>query len=151
MNITCQNCNQVNPPEAAFCLNCAAPISRGQPVNRQQANPQWNQPNYAAQPPVQNFAQSPAVAGKASQRATTALILALVGLFCCGPFTSIPAMIVGWMEISAIKQGQSPAAGMRFAQIGLWGGAAVTAIQIIGFILWMLLSMAGSTSDPYYY
>lgn len=152
MNKQCQKCQQFNPPEAAFCLNCAAPLSQQQSGSNQQANQQWNQPNFGGQQAGQNFAPPPpAASGGASQRATTALILAITGLFCCGPFTSIPAMIVGWMEITAIKQEQSPPAGLRFAQVGLWGGVAVTLLQTAGFLFWLIISMMAATSDPYYY
>lgn len=151
MDKRCQNCNQPNPPEAAFCLNCAAPLSGRQPgtQQQQQANQQWNHPNFGGQPLGQNFAQPPPTAGGASKRATAALILAIAGLLCCGPFTSIPAAIVGWMEVDAIKKGQSSPGGMMFAQIGLWGGIAVTILQGIVLVLWILLSMAAS--NPYGY
>lgn len=143
MNKVCQNCQQPNPSEAAFCLNCAAPLSSGQ-----QANQQWNQPNFGGQQGGQNFAQPPTSAGGASSRATAALILAIAGfLFCC-PLTSIPAVVVGWMEIDAIKKGQSSPNGMKFAQIGVWGGIAATVLQGVGFLFWIFLSMA---SAPYGY
>ncbi len=146
MNKSCQKCNQLNPPEAAFCLNCASPLARGQSGGGQ-AN-QQRQPNFGGQQAGQNFAQSPMSAGAASQRAMTACGLAFAGLVCCGPLTSIPAMIVGWMEIAAIKQGQSPPNGMKFAQIGLWGGGIVTLIQGAGFLFWLIFSMA-AMADSY--
>lgn len=149
MNKVCPACNQSNPSEAAFCLNCAAPLPpAGQ--SGQKANQQWNQPNFGGQPAGQNFAP-PTSPVAASQRAIIACVLAAVGLFCCGPFASIPAIIVGWMEMSAIKQGQSPQNGMKFALIGIWGGAAGLVLHAIGFILWLIISMSAATSDPYYY
>ena len=149
MSKQCQNCQQSNPPEAAFCLNCAAPLSQNQ-FGNQQANQQWNQPNFGGQQAGQNFAPPPTTAGGASQRAIVALVLTIVGLvLCCGPLTGIPAAIVGWMEISAIKQGQSPPAGMWMAQVGLWGGIIVTILTTVGGVLFLLLSAA--SSNPYYY
>ncbi len=145
MDKFCQNCNQSNPSEAAFCLNCASPLGQGQPANQQ-----WNQPNFGGQPAGQNFAPPPSTSGGASQRATVALILAIAGLILCCPLASIPAAIVGWMEIDAIKKGQSPAAGKTFAQIGLWGGIAITILQGVGFVFWLMLSMAAA-SNPYNY
>ncbi len=138
----CQNCKQANPSEAAFCLNCASPLPRNQASGYQQPNA----PNFGGQA-QQNFASAPANSGAASQRATAALGLAIAGLFCCGPFTTVPAVIVGWMEIQAIKQGQSPSAGMMFAQIGLWGGIAVTILQTAAFLFWILLSMAAGANQ----
>ncbi len=150
MDKFCQNCNQPNPAEAAFCLNCATPLARAQNVGGQTPQQPFNQPNFGGQPAGQNFAPPPPTSGGTSQRATAALVLVIAGFFCCGPFTSIPAAIVGWMEIDAIKKGQSSAAGMTFAQIGLWGGIAITVLQGIGLILWLLLSVAAA-SDPYNY
>lgn len=149
MNKQCPNCRQLNPSEAAFCLNCAASLSPIQAGGGQQANQQWNQPNFGSQPPGQNFAPQTNSGGGASQRAIAALILTVAGLFCCGPLTSIPAAIVGWMEADAIKKGQSPSAGMWMAQVGLWGGIIVTILTSIGGLLFLLLSAA--SSDPYYY
>jgi hypothetical protein len=150
MNKQCQNCRQSNPPEAAFCLNCAAPLVPAQFGGNQQANQQWNQPNFGGQQAGQNFVQPPQSnqGGGASQRAIVALILTITGLFCCGALTSIPAAIVGWMEIDAIKKGQSPSAGMWMAQVGLWGGIIVTIITTVGGILFLMLSAA--SSNPYY-
>ena len=150
MDKHCQNCNQLNPSEAAFCLNCAAPLSGGQTGGSQPANQQWNQPNFGGQQAGQNFAPPPATSGGTSQRATAALMLVIAGFFCCGPLTSIPAVIVGWMEIDAIKKGQSSPNGLLFAQIGLWGGIAITILQGIGLLLWIVLSMAAASS-PYDY
>ena len=153
MSKQCQNCQQSNPPEAAFCLNCAAPLAQtpfGNQQANQQANQQWNQPNFGGQQAGQNFTQPQAASGGASQRAIIALVLTIIGLvFCCGPLAGIPAAIVGWMEMDAIKKGQSPPAGMWMAQVGLWGGIIVTILTTVGGILFLLLSAA--SSDPYYY
>ncbi len=146
MNKVCQKCNQSNPSEAAFCLNCASPLGQG----GWQPNQQGNYQNYSSpQQAGQNFVQ-PSTSGGSSQRATAALVLALAGLFCCGPFTSVPAIIVGWMEINAINQGQSSPAGRGMATFGLWGGVIATLLHIGGYLFWALLSLS-ATSDPYYY
>lgn len=151
MEKLCQNCNRPNPPDAAFCRHCASPMPQGQGyqqggnVNQgQYGNQQQNQQNFGGQG-QQNFAQPPA---GASQKAIAALALAIAGLVCCGPFTGIPAAIVGWMEMGSIKEGRSAPNGMWMAQVGLWGGIAVSIIYtILGFI-WILLSMV---SGPGYY
>jgi hypothetical protein len=56
-----------------------------QPANQQnqQANHQWNPPNYGGQQAGQNFAQPPQAnqGGGASQRAIVALVLTIAGLF----------------------------------------------------------------------
>ncbi|MCO6510847.1 MAG: hypothetical protein J5I65_08640 [Aridibacter famidurans] len=75
--------------------------------------------------------------------------LVALGLVCCGPFTGIPAAIVGWLEMNAIKEGRAPSEGMWMAQVGLWGGIAVSIIGTIAWFFMMLLSMA--SSGPAYY
>jgi hypothetical protein len=149
MDKYCQNCNQPNPFDAAFCRKCAFPLPpEGQPaggqqgnVNQgQQPNQQWNQPNFGSdQQGGQNFAQT---TGGTSQRGLIAVILVGVGLICCGPFTGIPAAIVGWLEMTAIKEGRSPKDGMWMAQVGLWGGIVVSILGSIGYFLLLLMSMA---------
>lgn len=60
----------------------------------------------------------------ASSRAMGAAALAVVSFICCGIFAGIPAALLGWLEITAIKEGRASPKGMLFAQIGLWGGIA---------------------------
>ncbi len=79
-----------------------------------------------------------------SQKAVASLILAIVGLLCCGPFTGIPAAIVGWMELDSIKAGRSSADGKWMAMVGLWGGIVSTVIHVGLYLLWIMLSMLGA-------
>jgi hypothetical protein len=76
------------------------------------------------------------------------LILAGAALLCCGLFTGIPAAIVGWLELGAIKSGQAPAAGKWMALVGIWGGIAGTVIQ---FGVWFFMGLMSALSDPYGY
>ena len=75
-----------------------------------------------------------------------AVILAVVGLLCCGPLTGIPAAIVAWLELDAIKGGRSSPNGKTMAQIGLWGGIAVTVIHGILWVLYLLFGMLASAN-----
>lgn len=144
----CPKCSQMNPPDAAFCLNCSSSLGPtvGGPAYQQQTPPfVGNQGPYVGAPPQQvgqNFggygAPPPAQSG---QRAMISLILAIVGLICCGPLTGIPAAILGWLELDAIKNGKAPASGKLMAQIGLWGGIAVSILHSIAFVLFSFLSM----------
>lgn len=157
MDKYCQNCNQANPADAAFCRNCSAALPNNQ-SGGQQENREWNQPNAGNQPNFQppnfgnqqQFNTPPAnnAGGGASTRATVAVVLAIASLLCCA-VTSIPAAIVGWMEVGAIKRGESPQAGMTMAQIGLWGGVIMTILSVIGGIFWMIMVL--SNSDVYYF
>ena len=75
------------------------------------------------------------------------VILAVVGLLCCGPFTGIPAAIVAWLELDAIKNGTSSPSGKTMAQIGFWGGIAVTVIHGILWVLYLLFGMLASAGS----
>ncbi len=70
---------------------------------------------------------------KASSKATTALVLGIIGLVCCnicGPF----AWYIGAAEMKLIKAGQSSQAGKNFAQIGMILGIIGTAFLVLGII-----------------
>lgn len=148
MQKICRNCNQVNPAEAAFCRQCAAPLEAAQANQPQYATPPQyanqmpgNQANFGNQP-VQNF--SPAGGGAKSNRAMISAVLAVVGLFCCGFLTGIPAAVMGWLEMQAIKEGKAAPDGMMMAQIGLWLGIGGSIINlIVNLILFVLLSLGG--------
>jgi hypothetical protein len=129
MTRACPKCNQANPAEAVFCLNCASPLGMAPHVGQQ---------NFAATQP-------------ASQKGLYSLILAAVALLCCGPFAGLPAVILGWLELEAIKSGRSAAGNKWMALVGIWGGIASAAIHIVGYVLWVLMGMLSAASDPYYY
>ncbi len=135
----CANCNQTNPTDAMFCRQCASPLGGGQAPQPQYANPQpqfGNQPNFGNQPMQPNFANT---SGGATQRAMAAAGLAVAALLCCGFFTGIPAAILGWLEISAIKEGKASAEGMMMAQVGLWLGIGGTIINAIATLILLVL------------
>ena|SRR5688572_6330180 len=78
--------------------------------------------------------------GQQSTRATTALVLALVALLgSCFPL-GIPAVILGHMELSAIANGESPAAGRNLALGAVWIGwisIALSMLVVIAVILFV--------------
>ena len=90
------------------------------------------------------MAHNTAASGGASPRAMASLGLAIAALvLCCGPLTGIPAAILGWLEIGAIKEGRSSQAGLMFAQIGLWGGLIVSVLNLVGVVVLMAMSAVG--------
>lgn len=153
MTKTCPNCSQPNPSDAAFCLNCASPLGPtvGGAGYQQQSPPRVgaDAPYVGAPPQPYLGGQPPAMPGGASQRAIIALVLAIVGLVCCGPFAGVPAAIVGWLELGDINNGKAPAAGKWMAQVGLWGGIAVTVLHVVLYVFYMLFAMVASA--PYGY
>ena len=151
----CQNCNCPNPSDAAFCRHCASPLAPGQSgqpppnVNQNQSgnqSPPPNRMNFGGSQSPQNFGQD---ANKPGTKAIAALGLAVAGLvLCCGPVTGIPAAIVGWLEMTAIKEGRSSQSGMWMAQVGLWGGIGVSVLSVI---LWFVFGFLSMLSSPGYY
>ena len=77
---------------------------------------------------------------KASSKATTALVLGILGIVCCGlcaPF----AWFIGSGEMKQIKAGLSSQAGKGFAQAGMIMGIIGTILlilSIIGMIIYFL-------------
>lgn len=145
MTKNCPNCGQTNPPDAAFCLNCSTPLGPtvGGPAYQQQSPPHvGGQAPYLGAPPQQyHNQQASGSGGGASGRAIGSAILAAATLIlCCGPFTGIPAAILGWLELESIKKGQAAEAGRIWAQIGLWGGIAATIISSIVALFFLFVS-----------
>jgi len=148
METYCPQCHKPNSTDAQFCRHCAAPLSPGQnqyaganqgQQQNQQSNQQWNQQGFSGQG-AGNYVPS---ADKASGRAIAALILSACGLFlCCGLVTGVPGAILGWMEITAIREGRASPKGMTFAQLGLWGGIGVSILITIADILSLPLLMS---------
>ena len=83
-------------------------------------------------------------APQASQKPMIAMILAIAGLLCCGPILGIPAAIIGWMELDAIKNGRSPESGKTMATIGLWGGVFATVAHVVFYVIWFFLGLLSS-------
>jgi len=129
MTRTCPKCGSPNPPQAAFCHNCATALGPQQP------NPVNGQQFVAAQPQT--------------QKAMISMILAIAAFLCCGPFLGIPAAILGWLELTAIKEGRADAGGKTMATVGLWGGIAATVLHVVGYGVWVLLGML--SANPYGY
>jgi hypothetical protein len=146
MEKLCQNCKQQNSAEAQFCRFCASPLATAQggapppPQNpNPQQNQQWNQGFQGNQPAGVNRQPSK---GGASGRAIGSLALSICGLLLCCVLTSVPGAILGWMEVNAIKQGQSSPNGMIMAQIGLWGGVVMTVVNLLAYGLYLLLAVS---------
>ncbi len=149
MTKVCPKCGLTNPGEAAFCHNCASQLGPvAVPTNR----PSWPQ-DQAGGPVIGGAGGGPAMGGQAyvaaapeSQKAMISMILAIAGFLCCGPILGIPAAILGWMELDAIKNGRAPAGNKMMATIGLWGGIVATLGHIIFYVIWFFLGLISSAS-----
>lgn len=67
----------------------------------------------------------------ASSRAITALVLGILSIVCTGFLTGIPAIIIGNMELKAIKSGHSTKSSEGLARVGFILGIVGTAITCI--------------------
>lgn len=148
MTKLCPKCNQPNPADAMYCLNCANPLHQHSPpppvVGGQQAGQQqW--------PGVMSAPMNHGSDAGYGQKAIAALVLAIAALICCGPIAGVPAAIVGWMELDSIKNGRSPEGGRWMALAGLWGGIISSIIHVGFYILWVLLTAMSAATDPYGY
>ena len=76
--------------------------------------------------------------------AIASLILSSVGFFFC--LTAIPGMVLGYVELSNIKQGKSPAEGKGLALAGAIIGTVITAFIAILAIIIIIAIVAGLAS-----
>lgn len=72
---------------------------------------------------------------KASSRAVATLVLGILSITCSGFLTGIPAIILGLIELKAIKAGEAPREGDSMTKVGLTLG-------LIGTILMALVILA---------
>lgn len=73
---------------------------------------------------------------KASGRATTALILGILGLICC-PILAPIAWVLGNREGKDIQAGTAPKAGETLAKVGMILGIIGTVILVI-WVIWVI-------------
>jgi ribosomal protein L40E len=118
----------------------------------------YGDPGYGGQPqppgyqPYQGYQSTyagytPPLPQSASGRALTAMILSIVSMFTCGPFLSIPGMIMGKAEMNAIREGQAPPAGEAFAKVGFYLGLVLNVIFGLGILLVILFVLLRGIID----
>src|SRR5262249_4787084 len=165
----CTRCGANNLDSDQFCRSCSAPLVRpggaqgqGRPsvpaqqpplyppsVSGQQQPPSQSYPpypGYQGYPPSQ-YGYANQMSGQqssASGRAIASMILSIASVFTCGPLLSIPGIILGKMEMDAIRGGQASPAGETYAKIGFYVGIVATAIFCLGILAWVILLASGS-------
>lgn len=154
----CTSCGTTNRDDAQFCRGCGtaltsppSPPSSSSPLPSDP--PPASYPGYQSQyPPSQaspiynpsyGSYQAPLPAG-ASGKAVASLILGVLSIVTCLPLFSIPAMILGKMEMTAIAQTKSPQAGLGYAKAGFWIGLVTTILLCGGFIIAAAFGFLGS-------
>lgn len=78
-----------------------------------------------------------------STRALVALILGILSLVCGGFLTGIPAIIIGNMELKAIKKGEAPKEGEGIAKVGYILGIVGTVLTCLAMMAMLLLMLLG--------
>jgi Domain of unknown function (DUF4190) len=119
------------------------PQARPSSGSAQQAAPQYQSdlpyPGYSGTPVYSGHVPQPSASG----RAVASMILSIVSIFTCWFLLSIPGLILGKMEMNAIRDGQAPKAGETFAKIGFYVGIVVTILTLIVFFFWIVLLATG--------
>lgn len=88
-------------------------------------------------PPADTYQQPrPMTGGGPSSKATTALVLGILGLICCG-LLGIPAIIIGKQEMASIDQGLAPVEGRGLAQAGFILGIVSLVLWAVGMLMWI--------------
>jgi hypothetical protein len=133
----CKNCGQTNSAQAQFCRFCAASLPPDNFGGQAQNFNFGQQQQFAAN----NFTQSAGASG----RAVAALILTACGFLLCCVLASVPGAILGWTEMQAIKENRSSPRGMWMAQTALWGGIALTVLNLLFYGFYLLAAMSAGT------
>lgn len=95
--------------------------------------------------PIQTVPPANAQTAGPSGNAIAALVLGVLSfLLCCGFLTGIPAIVIGKIEMTAIKEGRSSTKGHALAAVGLILGIVATAISSVV----ILLAIAGVIIAP---
>jgi hypothetical protein len=166
----CTRCGANNLDTDQFCRSCSAPLTKpggapgassgppqqpyaySTPGHGQQQQPPQNYPPYPGYqgypPPQYGYANQMYSQQGASGRAITSLVLSIISIFMCALFTSVPGMILGKMEMNAIRQGQAPLAGEGIAKAGFYIGLVVTILYglvVLAYIILVILGIAAAS------
>ena len=103
-------------------------------------------PNPPPPPPASPYASAPATPGPptSSGNAVTALVLGILGLVMCGPFTAVPAIIVGRRALREIDDAQGRLGGRGMAQAGFVLGIVGTVLGALALLVFLGLFALGA-------
>ena len=161
-NVFCSKCGAANEPIAAFCAACGNPLAAQPPAQPAAAPPPAWQPPAAAPPPPQwqpptniqppppgflppgAFPAPPGAyppPGYPYQKITGsntkwALGLGVVSLFCCGPFTAVPGIIMAKKDMDDIAAGRAPHLDEGRAKNAYYFNIIALVLSVIALIWW---------------
>ena len=92
-------------------------------------------------PPPYGYAGAPQQPN--SGKAVTALVLGILGLVMCGPFTAIPAIVVGRNATREIDESQGRMEGRGMAQAGFILGIIGTVLGGLALLFVIFLFVVG--------
>jgi len=103
-------------------------------------------------PPIDGASAPPRgamVGGGPSSRATTALVLGILGVVCC-QLLSIPALVIGKSEMNDVDRGLAPVEGRGFAQAGYILGLVGVIFLVLLLLSWVGALLLGTVlnNDP---
>jgi hypothetical protein len=147
----CTQCGTRNLDTDQFCRNCAAPLAQPRATARfpqqaappapDQASPQMPPyPGYQGFPISQAGYKPPMMVqqNKASGQAIAAMVLSILSfIICCFP-AGIIGLVIGKIEMNAIREGRSSQAGEVYAKAGYYLGIASTLIIGVVYFLGFL-------------
>lgn len=155
----CNRCGTANADEVRFCVRCGTALLKPGSAQPSATPPEYNLPGFRESGPsfYQPYQPYPAqgaqlhqshpgaytpMQGGASARAIASMILSLISIVSCGPFLSVPGLIMGKLELDAIRAGQAPVAGETFAKVGFYAGIAITVISCLAGFAYLLFVFA---------
>jgi Domain of unknown function (DUF4190) len=109
-----------------------------------------NEPTIPVATPVEPPPPTSPQAEAASGRAVASLVFGILSIVCMGLIAGIPAIILGSMELHAIKAGKAPRAGESTAKVGyILGivGTVLTCLSILFFILVVAFGLSLGSLD----
>lgn len=162
-SVFCPQCGAANDPTAAFCAACGKPMAAQAPAPPAAAPPPFAAPPPAPAPPPAwqppaNIQQAPPgfppqpgayppppgvypPPGFPYQKITGsntkwAIGLAVVSLFCCGPFTAVPGIIMAKKDMDDIAAGRAPQLDEGWAKGAYYFNIIALVLSVIGLIWW---------------
>ena len=82
-------------------------------------------------------------------RGVLILVLGILGFVLCGPFTAIPAWVMGNSDLKAMAAGEMDRAGEALTQAGKICGIIVCALSALSLIVGIVLLVIGGTAAAF--
>lgn len=141
-DLICPRCGGTNPPNAAFCATCGAPLAAQPPANIQPPpptgyNPPPPPPPTGYNPPPGGYNPPPVPGSKVlGDNTKWALGLGLAALFCCGPVTGVIGLILAKKDMDEIAAGRAPQLDAQWAKWAFYLNIIGLVLFVAGLCLW---------------